>query len=146
MWRSRSTLVLIGHLFRDMFASIGTGKTLSMEVKTSTTRSLRELIHSVTREGVQAAILQPPIPEDAARAQIDQLRAPDVEIPNSENLRRRPPTHFRNELNPAVIRSTKKTEHRLGHHAVLVGQIRPDNLNMPGHPFLVAPSRFKDIH
>jgi hypothetical protein len=74
MWRSRSTLVLIGHLFRDMFASIGTGRTLSMEVKTSATRSLRELIHSVTREGVQAAILQPPIPEDAARAQIDQLR------------------------------------------------------------------------
>jgi hypothetical protein len=74
MWRSRSTLVLIGHLFRDMFASIGTGRTLSMEVKTATTRSLRELIHSVTREGVQAAILQPPIPEDAARAQLDQLR------------------------------------------------------------------------
>jgi hypothetical protein len=74
MWRSRSTLVLIGHLFRDMFASIGTGKTLSMEVKTSATRSLRELIHSVTREGVQAAILQPPIPEEAARAQLDQLR------------------------------------------------------------------------
>jgi hypothetical protein len=74
MWRSRSTLVLIGHLFRDMFASIGTGRTLSMEVKTSETRSLRELIHSVTREGVQAAILQPPIPEDAARAQVDQLR------------------------------------------------------------------------
>ena len=38
------------------------------------TRSLRELIHSVTREGVQAAILQPPIPEEAARAQLDQLR------------------------------------------------------------------------
>jgi hypothetical protein len=74
MWRSRSTIVLIGHLFRDMFASIGTGRTLSMEVKTSATRSLRELIHSVTREGVQAAILQPPIPEDAARAQLDQLR------------------------------------------------------------------------
>jgi hypothetical protein len=74
MWRSRSTLVLIGHLFRDMFAAIGTGRTLSMEVKTSATRSLRELIHSVTREGVQAAILQPPIPEEAARAQIDQLR------------------------------------------------------------------------
>ncbi len=30
--------------------------------------------YSVTREGVQAAILQPPIPEDAARAQLDQLR------------------------------------------------------------------------
>ena len=74
MWRSRSTLVLIGHLFRDMFNSIGTGRTLSMEIKTSATRSLRELIHSVTREGVQAAILQPPIPEDAARAQLDQLR------------------------------------------------------------------------
>ncbi len=74
MWRSRSTLVLIGHLFRDMFAAMGTGRTIKMEVKTAATRALRELIHSVTREGVQAAILQPPVPEDAARAQVDQLR------------------------------------------------------------------------
>jgi hypothetical protein len=81
MWRSRSTLVLIGHLFRDMFASIGTGRTLNMEVKTATTRALRELIHSVTREGVQAAILQPPIPEDAARAQVDQLREVSADGP-----------------------------------------------------------------
>ena len=33
------------------------------------------------REGVQAAILQPPIPEDAARAQLDQLR--DVAEPQT---------------------------------------------------------------
>jgi hypothetical protein len=74
MWRSRSTLVLIGHLFRDTFAAMGSGRTVKMEVKTATTRALRELIHSVTREGVQAAILHPPVPEDAARAQVDQLR------------------------------------------------------------------------
>ncbi|OLB65641.1 MAG: hypothetical protein AUI10_05970 [Actinobacteria bacterium 13_2_20CM_2_72_6] len=96
MWRSRSTLVLIGHLFRDMFNSIGTGRTLSMEIKTSATRSLRELIHSVTREGVQAAILQPPIPEDAARAQLDQLR--DVAEPQTGYVAGHPtgaqPAHY----------------------------------------------------
>jgi hypothetical protein len=73
MWRSRSTIVLIGHIFRDIFAGLG-GKGLEGEVRAAATRALRELIHSVTREGVQAAILQPPVPEDAARAQVDQLR------------------------------------------------------------------------
>jgi hypothetical protein len=73
MWRSRSTIVLIGHIFRDMFSGFG-GKGLDGEVRAAATRALRELIHSVTREGVQAAILQPPVPEEAARAQVDQLR------------------------------------------------------------------------
>lgn len=73
MWRSRSTIVLIGHIFRDMFSGFA-GKGLTGEVRAATTRALRELIHSVTREGVQAAILQPPVPEDAARAQVEQLR------------------------------------------------------------------------
>jgi hypothetical protein len=77
MWRSRSTIVLIGHIFRDMFSGFG-GKGLDGEVRAASTRALRELIHSVTREGVQAAILQPPVPEDAARAQVDQLRNLDA--------------------------------------------------------------------
>jgi len=74
MWRARSTVVLIVHLFRDMFQGAGSAS----DVRAAWTRALRELIHSVTREGVQAAILQPPVPEEVARAHIDQLPELDV--------------------------------------------------------------------
>ncbi|GAA3260807.1 hypothetical protein ACFO1B_55965 [Dactylosporangium siamense] len=68
MWRQRSTVVMIGHLFRDAFQ----GGPQS-DVRAASSRALRELIHSVTREGVQGAILQPPVSDEVARAQIDQL-------------------------------------------------------------------------
>lgn len=73
MWRERSTLIMIGHLIRDMFQS-----PLHADVRAASSRALRELIHSVTREGVQAAILQPPVSEEAARAQIEGLPSLDT--------------------------------------------------------------------
>jgi hypothetical protein len=72
MWRARSTIVMIGHIFRDMFAT-----DLAADVRAASGRALRELIHSVAREGVQAAILQP-MSEDMARRQVDQLPSLDV--------------------------------------------------------------------
>jgi hypothetical protein len=73
MWRARSTVIMIGHMFRDMFQS-----GLAGDVRSASGRALRELIHSITREGVQAAILQPPVPEDVARAQVSQLPSLDA--------------------------------------------------------------------
>jgi hypothetical protein len=74
MWRTRSTMVLIAHLLRDMFQASG----LATDVRAAWSRALRELLHSVTREGVQAAILRPPVQEDVARAHVDQLPSLDV--------------------------------------------------------------------
>jgi hypothetical protein len=68
LWRSRSTIVMIGHMFRDLFQN-----PLSADVRSASSRALRELIHSLTREGVQAAIMPPQIPDDLVRSQIDQL-------------------------------------------------------------------------
>jgi hypothetical protein len=72
MWRSRSTIVMIGHMFRDLFQN-----PLSADVRSASGRALRELIHSLTREGVQAAIVPPQIPDDLVRSQVDQL--PDID-------------------------------------------------------------------
>ncbi|GAA1668884.1 hypothetical protein GCM10009765_17950 [Fodinicola feengrottensis] len=56
MWRSRSTVVVIGHYFRDMFANFGPGASFRSSLRNSHTRALRETGHSLLREGVQAAI------------------------------------------------------------------------------------------
>jgi hypothetical protein len=74
MWRSRSTVVLIGHLLRDTFQGTGLSTGFSSEMRATASRALRELVHSVTREGVQAAILPPPVADDRVRADTDQLR------------------------------------------------------------------------
>ncbi|MGM7643437.1 hypothetical protein ACSVDM_00940 [Nocardia sp. JW2] len=75
MWRSRSTAVVLGHLIRDIFQS-STHLILASEMRTASTRSLRELVHSLTREGVQAAIIAPPVSIDEAAYEVAQL--PDL--------------------------------------------------------------------
>jgi hypothetical protein len=72
MWRSRSTVMMICHMFRDLFQN-----PLSADVRAASGRALRELIHSLTREGVQAAIMPPAIPAELVRSQVDQL--PDID-------------------------------------------------------------------
>lgn len=58
MWRSRSTIVLIGHALRDGFRLVGQGGTAYRSaVAGGRIRALREITHSITRLGVQAAIL-----------------------------------------------------------------------------------------
>jgi hypothetical protein len=84
MWRSRSTVVLIAHMLRDMFQFLS--NSMSSDVRGASSRALRELIHSVTREGVQAAILQPPVSDEVARAQIARLPSLDGQPgPNVSN-------------------------------------------------------------
>jgi hypothetical protein len=56
MWRSRSTMIVIGHYFRDLFANSGPGSSYRSSLRNSHTRALREAGHSLLREGVQAAI------------------------------------------------------------------------------------------
>jgi len=77
MWRSRSTAVLIGNMIRDMVQGLGF-RELNSDVRAASTRALRELVHSVIREGVQASLLEPPIDEAVAQANFNQLPALDV--------------------------------------------------------------------
>jgi len=63
---------MIGHMFRDLFQN-----PLAADIRAASGRALRELIHSLAREGVQAAIVPPQIPDDLVRSQVDQL--PDID-------------------------------------------------------------------
>jgi hypothetical protein len=67
VWRSRSPALLIGHMFRDLVQPA-----LTATVHASLTAARCEVLHSVVREGVQAAILHPVKPET-----VDDLPPPD---------------------------------------------------------------------
>lgn len=56
MWRARSTMLLIGHFLRDTFARWSPQAQARAEDRGNDARAMRELVHSVSREGVQAAI------------------------------------------------------------------------------------------
>jgi hypothetical protein len=56
MWRARSTVVLIGHYLRDTFGRISPAAQFASEMRATDARAMRELVHSLSREGVQAAI------------------------------------------------------------------------------------------
>jgi hypothetical protein len=58
MWRSRSTVMLAIHLIRDLFQAAG-GQQYASDVRSALNRELRELLHSVVREGAQAGLRQP---------------------------------------------------------------------------------------
>lgn len=55
MWRERSTIMVLAHIVRDLLQASNPAS----DVRAASSRALRELIHSVTREGVQAAISHP---------------------------------------------------------------------------------------
>ncbi|WP_238010145.1 hypothetical protein KZZ52_05490 [Dactylosporangium sp. AC04546] len=57
MWRSRSTIVLIGHTLRDGFRAMAGGTAYRSAITGGRIRALREITHSVTRLGVQTAIM-----------------------------------------------------------------------------------------
>lgn len=69
MWRARSTVVVLGHLIRDFFQV----SDAAADIRAASSRALRELVHSVTREGVQAAILNPPVDDATARTKLAWL-------------------------------------------------------------------------
>lgn len=92
MWRARSTMTLVGHILRDMFQGAGVGSVYG-DLRSAAHRALRELIHSVVREGVQVAILQPAIDEHQVRADLSNLpnlvapaamKGPDDDMPSPE--------------------------------------------------------------
>ncbi|WP_433200089.1 hypothetical protein ACQP00_28150 [Dactylosporangium sp. CS-047395] len=56
MWRSRSTIILIGHALRDGFRALAGGAQYRSAINGGRTRALREITHSITRLGVQSAI------------------------------------------------------------------------------------------
>ncbi|MEV4283434.1 hypothetical protein [Actinoplanes xinjiangensis] len=49
MWRSRSTILMLGHLCRDMFRLFRGGPEFRAALRGSDARALREFTHSVTR-------------------------------------------------------------------------------------------------
>lgn len=69
MWRERSTVTVIGNMLREIFQR----DTYAADLRTATTRALREMIHSLVREGVQAAITSTPISDQQAQAVMSAL-------------------------------------------------------------------------
>ncbi len=56
MWRSRSSATLLVHFLRDTFGRFAPAPRFSAELRAAGTRALRESIHSLSREGVTAAV------------------------------------------------------------------------------------------
>lgn len=56
MWRSRSSATLLGHFLRDTFGRFAATPRFSSELRAASTRALRESVHSLSREGVAAAL------------------------------------------------------------------------------------------
>jgi len=57
MWRNRSTARLLATMFRDMVE--WTQDSVPQAVRVTLALAMRELLHSVTQEGVQAALYDP---------------------------------------------------------------------------------------
>jgi hypothetical protein len=64
MWRSRSTATLLLHFLRDTFGRFAPSPRFSAELRAAATRAMRESVHSLSREGVAAA-LRTDTPHDA---------------------------------------------------------------------------------
>ncbi len=64
MWRSRSTMVVIWHIVRDLFRVFAGGTAYRSALQNTHARALREITHSLTRLGVQAAVLNVTAPPD----------------------------------------------------------------------------------
>jgi hypothetical protein len=62
MWRSRSTATLLLHFLRDTFGRFAPSPRFSAELRAAATRALRESVHSLSREGVAAAVHAIPSP------------------------------------------------------------------------------------
>ncbi|MDD7966937.1 hypothetical protein [Actinomycetospora lemnae] len=62
MWRSRSTATLLLHFLRDTFGRFAPSPRFSAELRAAATRALRESVHSLSREGVAAALNAAPVP------------------------------------------------------------------------------------
>jgi hypothetical protein len=91
MWRSRSSVVMLLHFLRDTFGRFGSGPRFSAELRAASTRALRESVHSLSREGVLAAVhahevpgagrAGAPGPAQAGSAQAGTAPPPAVDTP-----------------------------------------------------------------
>jgi hypothetical protein len=61
MWRNRSTAVVVGNLVRDAVRRMSANTDEATDVRSTSARALRELVHSLTREGIQAALIERPV-------------------------------------------------------------------------------------
>lgn len=77
MWRRRSPLLVLGHAMRDLTRALSASPALAEDVRTARTVAVRELVHSVTREGVQAAIVGVPVPPEQVDAFMASLTSDD---------------------------------------------------------------------
>jgi hypothetical protein len=64
MWRSRSTMVVLWHIIRDLFRIFAGGTAYRSALQNTHARALREITHSLTRLGVQAAVLNVTAPPE----------------------------------------------------------------------------------
>lgn len=72
MWRNRSTVTMLVHLVRDMFERSQPRAPVEV-VHAGWAAAMRELLHSVTREGAQAAILEAPPADYRPTVRVDRL-------------------------------------------------------------------------
>jgi hypothetical protein len=92
MWRSRSSATLLVHFLRDTFGRLAPAPRFSAELRAAATRALRESVHSLSREGVTAAVhttgAPPPTPPEPASgtwaATPDPQQTPRSEPPRPE--------------------------------------------------------------
>jgi len=64
MWRSRPTIVVLGHLLRDVFRRFGDEVDARVDLPDGEVRALREVVHGLAREAGQAALLRLNPPTD----------------------------------------------------------------------------------
>lgn len=64
MWRSRSTIVVVWHIVRDLFRVFAGGTAYRSALQNTHARALREITHSLTRLGIQAAVLNVTAPPE----------------------------------------------------------------------------------
>ena len=80
MWRSRSTATLLLHFLRDTFGRFAPAPRFSAELRAAATRALRESVHSLSREGVAAALQasgpEPETPYEPPRSRARSAPAP----------------------------------------------------------------------
>jgi len=90
LWRNRSTATLLLHLVRDMFGASQSRAPVEI-VNAGWAAALRELLHSVTREGAQAALLDAAPAGHQTTVRVEQLEELGDTTPTGPQYRGAPP-------------------------------------------------------
>lgn len=134
MWRSRSTVAIIWHTIRDRFRLFGGGTTFRSAVRGANTRALREVTHSVAREGVQVAIFNAQLP-DQARVDLDAV--PELQMEAGQTLPEVPIARRASRRHRSTVRPRRRRRHRRSNHTTRASR-RPSRQHRhrlwPGSP------------